>query len=918
MVNSMIDKKSYIGKYNDLASKYACLDDFSSDGPHYHRTKFYLDYIKQGYNVLDCGCSNGGLIKYLEENVGCKVFAFDIAQLNCARARENVPYADVLCGDIERIPFKSEYFDVVIAGEIIEHVLDVEEAVKECFRVLKEGGYFLFTVPPRDDRAENPEHINYLDKQSLKRLIPNVSITDNQYSLLCSSKKEYEQPLISLVMIVKDEEEILEKCLNSVKNIVDEFVIVDTGSTDNTKDIISKYGTVHERPFTNFVESKNEALKLATGKYVLWMDADEILYQGHDVLREYAEEGKYNAVYGVITEGPLDDYSKIAQSYFRARLWKRGEFSFVGPGVHEVATGPEPTNRDYRVLVRHEHLKSNKRETAESRFLRYVDILKEAIANNNDVIRAWFYLGRTYKDLNQTLNAISAYKEYLDFPNNTYKDEIWQAHYDIACCYKSQGEYVQAVEWLNEAKAVDERRSEVDCLLGDIAMQQQNYIVAAKHYENAIRPLPRDVVLFMNPQMYKNYPMDQLVLCKYYQKDFSQSLEIVKSLVNETNGRDSRILNNMWWCYKEACPTVFMTLGRTPEPIYGGMLNDVGVGGVETTYIELSSELVKLGMNVFLFGNMNESHVYNGVYYVPFSELDEYISLNPDVVITSRWFEPFRKIKDAIKIIWFQDAFFGVPNDFPDLFTVADGVVCSSSWHSNYIMERLGRRLSVDKLSVVPLGIRKSLFFNQKVDRKSNRIIYSSNPDRGLEHLIDMWDEIVESCPNVELVVTYGWEGLKTWSDNQSWHNGIDRLQHKCFKKAEEYGNIRFTGRITKNVLAKEMLSSSILAYPNNFWETFCLTALEAQAAGLCIITTKMGALPTVINNDSYNVLIEGSPTSEYYQKEFIKELKHFYHDNELMNNCSNINKQYIESTSCDWSDICFMWRQLIYNHMKV
>jgi glycosyltransferase involved in cell wall biosynthesis len=723
-------------------------------------------------------------------------------------------------------------------------------------------------------------------------------------------------PLISLVMIVKDEEEILAKCLDSVKSVVDEYIIVDTGSTDNTKDIIRRYGPVYERPFTDFVESKNEALKLATGKYILWMDADEILYQGHNVLREYAEEGKYNAVYGVITEGPADNYSAVLQQYFRARLWKRDSFLFDGPGVHEVAVGSEPTNRDFRVLVRHEHLKSNKQSTAEARFLQYVDLLKKAIAEGTHIHRAWFYLGRTYRDLNRPLDAVSAYLTYLELPGNTYKDEIWQANYDVACCYKSQGEYDQAVEWARKAQIVDQRRSEVDCLLGDIAMQRQDYSDAVSHYTNAMRPVPADVILFLNPQMYDRYPKDQLVLAYYYQKSFTQALTIAKELVSDTRGRDNRFLNNVWWCSKAANPIVFMCLGKTPEPVYGGMLEQVGVGGVETTYIELSSVLSKMGITVFLFVDTDHPHVYNGVYYVPYTSIDQYVGLNPEVVVTSRWFDPFRSIPGAKKIIWFQDAFFGIPDGFPDLFTVADSVVCSSPWHRDYIMERLGRQLVSSKLSIVPLGIRKSLF-GQNVTRNMNRIIYSSNPDRGLEHLIDMWDIITERCPDIELVVTYGWEGLTTWSNDSNWHKGINRLQTKCFTKAEEFGNIRFTGRLTKLALASEMLAGTILAYPNNFWETFCLTALEAQAAGLGIITSKMGALPSVLDTTA-NVMIEGSPSSVRYQDQFISALSNFYHDRDSLSRCSSANVQRIKNLPCDWEDIGLMWAQLIYQQVKV
>ena len=78
-------------------------------------------------------------------------------------------------------------------------------------------------------------------------------------------------------MIVKDEAAILRETLERVRPIVDEWVIVDTGSTDGTQAIISEYGPVTELPFEDFVTTKNKALALATGEYILFMDADERL-----------------------------------------------------------------------------------------------------------------------------------------------------------------------------------------------------------------------------------------------------------------------------------------------------------------------------------------------------------------------------------------------------------------------------------------------------------------------------------------------------------------------------------------------------------------------------------------------------------------------------------------------------------------
>src|SRR5215470_14907944 len=84
---------------------------------------------------------------------------------------------------------------------------------------------------------------------------------------------------VSAAMIVRDEAAVLDACLASIEGMVDEIVVVDTGSTDQTRDIARRY-PVHllERPWTgDFAEARNFALSRSTGDWILYIDADERL-----------------------------------------------------------------------------------------------------------------------------------------------------------------------------------------------------------------------------------------------------------------------------------------------------------------------------------------------------------------------------------------------------------------------------------------------------------------------------------------------------------------------------------------------------------------------------------------------------------------------------------------------------------------
>ena len=87
------------------------------------------------------------------------------------------------------------------------------------------------------------------------------------------------QPKLSLCMIVKNEQRWLEDCLNSVKDLVDEMIIVDTGSQDNTVEIAHRFGAkVFDHPWNgDFSEARNHSLGYATGDWILVLDADERL-----------------------------------------------------------------------------------------------------------------------------------------------------------------------------------------------------------------------------------------------------------------------------------------------------------------------------------------------------------------------------------------------------------------------------------------------------------------------------------------------------------------------------------------------------------------------------------------------------------------------------------------------------------------
>lgn len=100
---------------------------------------------------------------------------------------------------------------------------------------------------------------------------------------------------VSLCMIVKNEEKYLSRCLESVRNKVDEIIIIDTGSTDSTLEIAKQYTNkiYHFTWVNDFAAARNESLKYATSQYVLILDADEYLDPAADLQKDISSNFDY-------------------------------------------------------------------------------------------------------------------------------------------------------------------------------------------------------------------------------------------------------------------------------------------------------------------------------------------------------------------------------------------------------------------------------------------------------------------------------------------------------------------------------------------------------------------------------------------------------------------------------------------------
>lgn len=239
---------------------------------------------------------------------------------------------------------------------------------------------------------------------------------------------------LGVALIVKDEEEVLEKCLKSLTGI-DEIVILDTGSVDNTESVALKYTKKYIAGDyvwnDNFAEARNKAKSFSTTDWLLGIDADEYLEDGgisrlRDVMVRHSGLKALNLRVTAEIDGT---------THFAPRLRRNIPEVFIKGAIHESLSVIGQANLD--ITVFYGYSPAHKKDP--DRALR---ILIKEIEKNPGSIRERFYLAREYYYRKQWKTAIENYLLYLKIA--IWEPEIAEAYVRLAECYKYNGDWQKA------------------------------------------------------------------------------------------------------------------------------------------------------------------------------------------------------------------------------------------------------------------------------------------------------------------------------------------------------------------------------------------------------------------------------------------------------------------------------------------
>lgn len=294
-----------------------------------------------------------------------------------------------------------------------------------------------------------------------------------------------------------------------------------------------------------------------------------------------------------------------------------------------------------------------------------------------------------------------------------------------------------------------------------------------------------------------------------------------------------------------------------------------GIGGSENAVIEVSKRLARKGHNVRVYTScgVNGEGIFDGVEY----HSSDKISLieHCDVYIAWRHANllDVSNVNAKVKYLWVHDVC-ALGAKHSNLLK-ADGILALSDWHADNI-ERVH---NVPRSQIVRTrnGIDNTRFSKfRNVKRNPRKVVYSSSPDRGLHTLLLVWPKIRAIVPDATLYIYYGfsnWKKTATSSNDTAQLQYINDLEMRIQMLSHQ--GVFFLDRVSQEELAKEFLSAGVWAYPTWFSETSCISAMEAQAAGLRIVTSPIAALKETVGERGK--MIDGDWLSPSYQEKFVK-----------------------------------------------
>ncbi|WP_284644780.1 glycosyltransferase family 2 protein [Paenibacillus silviterrae] len=345
---------------------------------------------------------------------------------------------------------------------------------------------------------------------------------------------------ISLCMIVKNEEAILDRCLSSVEGIVDEIIIVDTGSTDGTVDLAQKYTkqVYHFDWIDDFSAARNFSFGLATMDYILWLDADDIIAApNHSKLLDLKHQLSAD-VDSILMDYELahDEYGQVTTKLKRNRIVKRAKGFIWRGAVHEYLE-VHGNIMQSDVAVMHKSTKTHK----STRNLRIYE--QQKLRGASFTARDLYYYANELREHGKFGDAIDYYQRFLQTKEGWLEDVIWACSH-LAECYRGLNMEEEELGALLHSMHYDRPRPEICCQIGFYFLKRNQPSRASFWYEIALQPeLKPNTWGLSNPACHTWLPHLQLCVCYDRLGEYDRAYRH-SELAREYRPDDERMLHN--------------------------------------------------------------------------------------------------------------------------------------------------------------------------------------------------------------------------------------------------------------------------------------------------------------------------------------------------------------------------------------
>jgi len=710
--------------------------------------------------------------------------------------------------------------------------------------------------------------------------------------------------LLELVMIVKNSGEILRSCLKKNRTHIDYWTIVDTGSTDNTPDIIREEmkgipGQLHFCEFTTFAETRNKAFDLSPKKckYMIVLD-DSYEIGNPEQLRSYLQKTNADVIslkIGYQTNGILSDL------YHSFRICKTSANLRYMYRIHEHLNIPSKTKPefidekkfyiiDYSVEEHQQRTGARLQKDIELLLLDQVDYPKEP--------RIVFYLARTALKMCKVDEALKYNKKLLEMTNNKEYTFFAEYHTAIVNYHKTNDTQKYELKMLDIQKRYTDR-AEPSFRLAASLYKNGNLKQIEKILNNLMRcPLPQLGMTNLEYEIYQ-YSIPYLYAeVKFKLGKVEDGVPVLKKML-EHYPNDQKLLNMKY----AVCDN--LDKGRTrlaPKTlaIHTGKLSfswnpsnvNQKISGSEIMAMNLAKEFRDLGYRVFIFGCFEDEHnnyqsTIDGIQYIDSSYFSDFcLTYIIDQLIVSRFIDCLVYYDNVKSVyLWVHDVLpHGDLNYMQFHQTKFKGFICVSEWQKEYIIKHTGideKSIYVSRNAIYPKR------FNKNVERTPYRFIFTSDPIRGLGNFVDMIPLIKEKYP-LSTFYIFG---------------KIDQISTETMTYLKTMDYVFVSPRVSQDQLATELQKSDVWLYPSEFLETYCISAVEAMAAGCLVATVDLAALQEIV--------ADRGVLASYDKKNLFEELCRVMDDQKLKDEI--IERGYEWAMKQDYYSLALEWKKKLF-----